>query len=71
MTYSVKYKMHRADEVKYVCVPARNKEEAYDKAVYDEILKKEGSLPYSAWVDSVTYNNGKYKVFNSFEGKRY
>lgn len=71
MTYSVKYKMHQADEVKCVCVPAIRKADAYDKAVYFAIPKKEGSLPYSAWVDSVTYANGAHKTFNAFEGKPY
>lgn len=70
-SYFVKYRMHSADDVKGICVPARNRAEAYDKAVYEKIAKTEGSLPYSAWVDSVTYINGKCKKFNSFEGKRY
>ena len=68
MTYYVKYRMHSAAEVKGVCVPARNKFEAYDVAVYEKIAKIEGSLPYSAWVHGVTYNNGKIKMFNTFEG---
>lgn len=71
MAYCVRYKMYSADDVKYVCVVARNKADAYEKAVYEEIPKKEGSLPYSAWVENVTYRNGKCKKFNSFEGKRY
>ena len=71
MTYAVKYRMHSADNEKYVCVPARSKAEAYDKAVYEDIVKKEGTLPYSAWVHGVTYNNGKRKMFNTFEGNPY
>ena len=71
-TYYVKYKMYTAFvDVKGVCVAARNKIEAYDKAVYEEIPKIEGVLPYSAWVESVTYTNGNHKQFNTFEGKPY
>lgn len=68
MTYYVKYRMHSADEVKGICIPARSKFDAYDKAVYEEIPKANGSLPFSAWVHEVTYNNGKRKVFNTTEG---
>lgn len=49
---------------------ANNKYDAYDKAIYEEIPKKhDGQMPYSAWVHSVTYNNGNYRIFNTFEGK--
>lgn len=71
MAYYVKYRMHSSAEEKGVCVAAKNKAAAYDRAVYEVIPKTEGSLPYSAWVYSVTYNNGKYKKFNTFEGKPY
>lgn len=69
--YYVKYKTHSAGEVKGIAVPAGNKADAYDKAVYEEIPKVEGETPYSAWVYSVTYNNGRYHTFNTFEGKPY
>lgn len=71
MAYYVKYRIHSAAEEKGICIAAANKVEAYDKAVYEEIPKIEGSLPYSAWVSSVTYANGNYKKFNTFEGKPY
>ena len=71
MTYYVKYKVNSCSEVKGICIAARNKAEAYDKAAYEEIPKIEGSLPYSAWVHEVTYSNGKRKLFNTFEGKPY
>ena len=70
-THSVHYKMHSADRERLIDVVAGNKEDAWDLAVYERIPEKEGSLPYSAWVASVTYNNGKYKTFNTFEGKPY
>ena len=69
--YYIHYTMHQNGEVKGIQAPAENKAEAYDKAVYELILKKEGSIPYSAWVSSVTYNNGNYKTFNTHEGKPY
>ena len=69
--YYIEYKMDRVSSVKGCDVLARNKAEAYDKAVYEKIKQTEGSLPYSAWVHSVTYNNGNYRTFNTLEGKPY
>lgn len=71
MNYYVKYQMYSADDVKGVCVHAKSKAEAYDMAVCEVITKKEGGLPYAAWVHSVTYNNGKCKLFNTFAGNPY
>lgn len=69
--YSVEYKMHSADEIKRVSVIASNKQEAWDKATYEAIPEKEERVPYSSWVDSVTYKNGNVRTFNTFEGKPY
>ena len=70
--YYVKYKMNGFwEEEKGICVPARNKAEAYDKATYEMIPELEESVPYSSWVSSVTYNNGNCKYFNTFEGLAY
>lgn len=69
--YMVHYKMYASAEVQTVAVLAKSKADAYDKAVYEAIVKEQGSLPYSAWVTSVTYQNGNYKRFNTFEGKPY
>ena len=66
-TYRVEYKEHSAADVKGIDVLAANKAEAYDRAVYEKLAE----VPYSAWVASVTYNNGSYRRFNSFEGKPY
>ena len=71
MTYHVRYFAYQFAEEKGIDVAARSKAEAYDKAVYEAIPKKEGEHPYSAWVHSVTYQNGNYKRFNTFEGKPY
>lgn len=65
--YCVHYKNYSADEVHLIDVLASNKVEAYDKAVYEMLPEP----PYSAWVSSVTYNNGNYRRFNTFEGKPY
>ena len=70
-SYYVKYKMLQVGEVKGINIIARNKTDAYDKAVYEDIPNIEGSCPYSAWVHSVTYNNGNYKTFNTCEGLPY
>lgn len=70
--YTVKYKLFSSDIVRTMHLPASNKEEAWDKAVYEGIpLMHRGETPYSAWVYSVTYNNGNYKRFNTHEGKPY
>ena len=69
--YTVKYKKWRCSEEQEVSLLASNKADAYDKAVYEVIPEKEGTCPYSAWVYSVTYNNGNYRVFNTFEGNAY
>lgn len=71
MAYYVKYRMHSAADVKGISVVAKNKVEAYEKAVYEAIPKIEGSLPFSAWVYEVTYANGKRRFFNTCEGLPY
>lgn len=68
--YWVKYRMFGSEE-KGLDVLARNKADAYDKAFYEEIPKKEGAMPYSAWVKGVTYNNGNHRDFNTSEGNPY
>lgn len=67
MVYTVRYN----PGYKMVDVIAKSKAEAYDKAVYELIPAIEGELPYSAWVASVTYQNGNYREFNTFEGNPY
>lgn len=69
--YTVEYKMHIADLPKAIDIEARNKAEAYDKAVYEEICERENEMPYSAWVACVRYKNGKFVRFNTFEGMPY
>ena len=70
-TYYVRYKMHEADSECGIDVIAKNKADAYEKAVFELIPEVEKSTPYSAWVQSVTYNNGNYRMFNTFEGNPY
>lgn len=67
--YYVEYRI--GQEVKGIDVLAKNKFDAYDKAVYELIPKREGEMPYAAWVCSVTYNNGNYRRFNTCEGLPY
>lgn len=70
-TYHIKYKMFDFSETCEIDSMAENRLDAYDTAVYVLIPEKEGAMPYSAWVHSVTYNNGNYREFNTFEGKPY
>lgn len=69
--YTVEYIMHYADQVHSISFLAKNKEDAYDKAEYELIPEKEGSMPYASWVASVTYQNGNYRRFNTFAGNPY
>lgn len=69
-TYHVEYRILGFNQ-RGIDVIAKNKADAYDKAVYEMIPQIEGELPYSAWVASVTYQNGNYKRFNTFEGNPY
>lgn len=69
--YYVCYRLQRNGEEKGIGFLAKNKIDAYQKAVYELIPAKEGEMPYSAWVESVTYNNGKSKRFNTCEGLPY
>lgn len=68
MKYTVCYKMHSADSIREKDVDARSKYEAYDKVAFEEI---DGEYPYSAWVKSRTFDNGRVQEFNTFEGKAY
>lgn len=70
-TYTVEYREYWSGEVKKISLPARNKEDAYIKATFGLIPEKEGSVPYSSWVYSVTYNNGNEKFFTNHEGNAY
>lgn len=69
--YTIEYKMNSWDRPSSTCVLANNKGDAYDKAVFEEIPRIEGSTPYSAWVACVTYQNGNVKIFNTCEGMPY
>lgn len=70
-SYWVEYKMYEGDKVQGIAVVASNKADAWDVATYEAIPDKEGQCPYCAWVDNVTYNNGKQRFFNTFEGNPY
>lgn len=68
--YTVAYNLFGQRKEK-VHVIAQNKAEAYDIATFEIIPKEEGRLPYSSWVESVTYQNGNTRTFNTFEGNPY
>lgn len=70
-TYHVRYRNWSNGEEKGVDVAASNKGDAYDVAVFEVIPEIEGACPYSAWVESVTYNNGNYHRLNTSEGNAY
>lgn len=70
--YKIMYRLYEADQVHEISIPARNKAAAYDKAVFEVIPEKEGQIPYSAWIYSKTYQNGKEKIFTyTMEGFPY
>lgn len=70
--YYVKYLVNGSyEDVQGVQVLAHTKEEAYNIATFDLIPEKEGKVPYSSWVSSVTYNNGNVHYFNTCDGLAY
>lgn len=71
MTYHIDYKLFQFDKIKTIDVAAKSKKEAYRIAAFELIPEREGEYPYSAWVDSVTYQNGNFRQFNHFEGFPY
>lgn len=73
MKYTVEYRATSCMgiESKDITIEASSKVEAYDRAVYEAIPSIEGEMPYSAWVASVQYKNGRSHNFNTFEGKPY
>ena len=63
--YTVRYQLSGVwDEEKSVSFLAKNKDDAYTKAVFEIIPEMEKEPPYYAYVYSVTYQNGKKKIFN-------
>lgn len=62
-TYHVEYRMADWLEYKGLDVLAPNKAAALDRAVYTAIPAREGEEPESAYVRSVTYNNGNHRRF--------
>ena len=70
--YRVKFKFYKWDTERHIDVSAKSKADAYDKAVWEKIPNAyKGEFPYSAWVYSVTYQNGNYRRFNTSEGNAY
>ena len=70
--YHVKYKLYNTGEESSLDIVAKNKYEAYRSAIYNIIPTLyilDDNLSYRAWVESVTYKNGKRRDFNTFEGK--
>lgn len=70
MIYRVEYRGYgfKDDAVE---VNANSRYEAYDKAFFEIIPEAEGEMPYSAWVESVTYKSGRVHYFNTCEGLPY
>lgn len=64
--YSVEFREYSAGAVQTECILANNKADAYQK-----FMDSKGWTVYSAWVSSVTYQNGNCKWFNTFEGNPY
>lgn len=62
-TYHVAYWMAYWELEREIDVIAGSKEEAWETAMFEAIPNKEGCNPYNVVVESVTYQNGKYKRF--------
>ena len=62
--YTIHYYLSSGGEGKEITFLAKNRFDAYDKAVYEIIPEMEKQPPYYAYVYSVKYQNGKQKIFN-------
>ena len=62
--YTIHYQLSEHGQIKEISFLAKNKLDAYDKAVYEIIPEMEKEPPFYAYVYSVTYQNGNYKIFN-------
>ena len=63
--YTVHYQLNGiGSETLSISFLAKNKVDAYDKAVYELIPQMHGQAPYYAYVYSVTYQNGNKRIFN-------
>lgn len=63
--YTVHYLLQGIySEEKSISFLAKNKEDAYVKAVFEIIPEMEKESPYYVYVYSVTYQNGNQKIFN-------
>lgn len=70
-TYIVRYRMNRGGKVKEIEIPANSKVDARAIALFEAIPSTEHNPPYSAWVASVTFDNGNHKEFDTNEYKPY
>lgn len=68
-TYTVAYR--NWEGYGKIDVVAESKADAYERAFFEAIPEKIGETPYSAWVESVTYQNGNERRFNTSEGNAY
>lgn len=63
--YHIRYQVNGIwDEVKYFDVVAESKADAKAKAI-EKIIDQEDKHPFATYVDSVTYQNGNYRLLNN------
>lgn len=70
-TYQVNYRIESWTPVETIDVKANSIDEAWDTAMFVEIPRQTGEHPWSVWVVSVTYKNGRVHKFNTCEGCGY
>ena len=71
-TYHIGYQLGGVwDLERGIDVVASSRSEAYDLAAYAAIPEREGTMAYAVWVESVTYQNGNYRRFNTSAGNAY
>ena len=69
--YQINYRIESWSPVQEIEIEANSKADAWDAAMYEEIRRRTGEVPYSVWVVSVTYKNGRVQKFNTCEGLGY
>lgn len=63
--YEIEYKTFDADDVHRMTITAKDKLDAYYKAMYEELEE----LPYSLWVSGYIKKDLEFVRFNTHEGK--
>ncbi len=69
--FHVTYRMDQDGALNGLTIRTYSKLSAYLEAIKTTIPDLEGRKPYTAWVDSVVQQDGKFKILKTSEDKPY